>query len=290
MKSKNNGKDFCIFALPGMFCFFAVVIIPFLYGVYLTFTDWNGVSQTKNFIGLKNFAGVMSDRQFWSSLLLTFKYVIVVVLLVNVIAFAIAYLLTRGIKGQNFFRAGFFTPNLIGGIVLGYIWQFVFSRVFVNIGEGTGWNLFEISWLSEPNRAFAALILVSVWQLSGYMILIYVAGFMGLSEDVMEAASIDGASGFAKLKNIVLPLMMSSITICLFLTLSRAFMVYDLNLSLTAGGPYGTTEMAAMHVYEKAFTSRQFGVGQAEALILFIVVACISGLQVYFTKKQEVEA
>lgn len=290
MKSKNNGKDFCMFALPGMFCFFAVVIIPFLYGVYLTFTDWNGVSQTKNFIGLKNFAGVMNDRQFWSSLLLTFKYVIIVVILVNVIAFAIAYLLTRGIKGQNFFRAGFFTPNLIGGIVLGYIWQFVFSRVFVNIGESTGLSLFEISWLSEPNRAFAALILVSVWQLSGYMILIYVAGFMGLSEDVMEAASIDGASGFAKLKNIVLPLMMSSITICLFLTLSRAFMVYDLNLSLTSGGPYGTTQMAAMHVYEKAFTSRQFGVGQAEALILFIVVACISGLQVYLTKKQEVEA
>lgn len=290
MKSKNNGKDFCMFALPGMFCFFAVVIIPFLYGVYLTFTDWNGVSQTKNFIGLTNFAGVVADKQFWSSLLLTFKYVIVVVILVNVIAFAIAYLLTRGIKGQNFFRAGFFTPNLIGGIVLGYIWQFVFSRVFVNIGESTGLGLFEISWLSEPNRAFAALILVSVWQLSGYMILIYVAGFMGLSEDVMEAASIDGASGFAKLKNIVLPLMMSSITICLFLTLSRAFMVYDLNLSLTSGGPYGTTQMAAMHVYEKAFTSRQFGVGQAEALILFIVVACISGLQVYLTKKQEVEA
>lgn len=290
MKSKNKGKDFCMFALPGMFCFFAVVIIPFLYGVYLTFTDWNGVSQSKNFIGFENYAGVIRDRQFWSSMLLTFKYVIVVVILVNVIAFAIAYLLTRGIKGQNFFRAGFFTPNLIGGIILGYIWQFVFSRVFVNIGERTGWSLFEISWLSEPNRAFAALVLVSVWQLSGYMILIYVAGFMGLSEDVMEAASIDGASGWAKMKNIILPLMMSSITICLFLTLSRAFMVYDLNLSLTAGGPYGTTEMAAMHVYEKAFTSRQFGVGQAEALILFIVVACISGLQVYLTKKQEVEA
>lgn len=290
MKSKNKGKDFGIFALPGMFCFFAVVIIPFVYGVYLTFTDWNGVSQTKNFIGIQNFAGVMHDKQFWLSLLLTFKYVIAVVILVNVLAFAIAYLLTRGIKGQNFFRAGFFTPNLIGGIVLGYIWQFVFSRVFVGIGESTGWKLFEISWLSEPNKAFAALVLVSVWQLSGYMILIYVAGFMGLSEDVMEAASIDGASGFAKLKNIILPLMMSSITICLFLTLSRAFMVYDVNLSLTSGGPYGTTEMAAMHVYEKAFTSRQFGVGQAEAFILFIVVACISGLQVYLTKKQEVEA
>lgn len=290
MRSKHNGKDFCIFALPGMFCFVAVVIIPFIYGIYLTLTDWDGVSSVKNFVGLKNFAGVMKDTQFWTSLLLTFKYVILVVILVNVLAFAIAWLLTRGIKGQNFFRAGFFTPNLIGGIVLGYIWQFVFSRVFVKIGENTGWGLFENSWLSDPNKAMAALVIVSVWQLSGYMILIYVAGFMGLSEDVMEAASIDGATGWIKLKNIVMPLMMSSVTICLFLTLSRAFMVYDVNLSLTAGAPYGTTEMAAMHVYEKAFTSRQYGVGQAEAFILFVIVACISGLQVYLTKKKEVEA
>ena len=290
MRSKHKGKDFCMFALPGMFCFFAVVIIPFLYGVYLTFTDWDGVSSEKNFIWFENFKGVIRDGEFWTSLLLTFKYVIMVVVLVNVIAFVIAYLLTRGMKGQNFFRAGFFTPNLIGGIVLGYIWQFVFSRVFVSIGESTGWGLFEASWLSDPDLAFAALVLVTVWQLSGYMILIYVAGFMGLSEDVMEAASIDGASGWMKMRKIVLPLMMSSITICLFLTLSKAFMVYDVNLSLTSGGPYGTTQMAAMHVYEKAFTSRQFGVGQAEALILFIVVACISGLQVYLTKKQEVEA
>ena len=279
-----------MFGLPGMICCFAVVIVPFLYGVYLTLTDWDGVASTKNFIGLRNFAGVVKDSQFWSSLILTFEYVIVVVLLVNVLAFAIAYLLTRGIKGQNFFRAGFFTPNLIGGIVLGYIWQFVFSRAFVSVGESTGWSLFGISWLSTPGKAFAALVLVTVWQLSGYMILIYVAGFMGLSEDVMEAASIDGASGWTQMTHIIMPLMMSSITICLFLTLSRAFMVYDVNLSLTAGGPYGTTEMAAMHVYEKAFTSRQFGVGQAEALILFLVVALISGLQVYFTKKQEVEA
>lgn len=233
MKGKSGGKDFCGFALPGMFCFFAVVILPFIYGIYLTLTDWNGVSAVKHFVGAANFLSVLKDAQFWSSLVLTFKYVIFVVIIVNVLAFAIAYLLTRGIKGQNFFRAGFFTPNLIGGLVLGYIWQFVFSRVFVGIGEATGW---------------------------------------------------------VKLKSIILPLMMSSITICLFLTLSRAFMVYDVNLSLTAGAPYGTTEMAAMHVYEKAFTSRQFGVGQAEALILFVIVAIISGIQVYLTKRQEVEA
>ncbi len=290
MKSQSNGKDFCMFALPGLFCFVAVMIVPFLYGVYLTMTDWNGVSRVKNFVGLTNFGAVVKDVQFWTSLLLTFKYVIFVVVIVNVMAFGIAYLLTRGIKGQNFFRAGFFTPNLIGGIVLGYIWQFVFSRVFVSIGDSTGWSLFEASWLSDPSKAFAALVLVSVWQLSGYMILIYVAGFMGLSEDVMEAASIDGASGWVRMRHIIMPLMMSSVTICLFLTLSRAFMVYDVNLSLTAGAPYGTTEMAAMHVYEKAFTSRQFGAGQAEALVLFLITACISGIQVYLTKKKEVEA
>ncbi len=290
MKSQSNGKDFCMFALPGLFCFLAVVIVPFLYGVYLTMTDWNGVSQVKNFVGLRNFGAVVKDVQFWRSLVLTFKYVIFVVVIVNVMAFGIAYLLTRGMKGQNFFRAGFFTPNLIGGIVLGYIWQFVFSRVFVSIGDTTGWGFFEASWLSDPAKAFAALVMVSVWQLSGYMILIYVAGFMGLSEDVMEAAGIDGASGWVKMRHIIMPLMMSSVTICLFLTLSRAFMVYDVNLSLTAGAPYGTTEMAAMHVYEKAFTSRQFGTGQAEALVLFLITACISGIQVYLTKKKEVEA
>lgn len=171
------------------------------------------MASVKNFVGLENFGGVMRDSQFWTSLLLTFKYVVFVVVIVNVIAFAIAYLLTRGIKGQNFFRAGFFTPNLIGGIVLGYIWQFVFSRVFVSIGETTGWKLFEASWLSDPTNAFVALVVVSVWQLSGYMILIYVAGFMGLNEDVMEAASIDGATGWVKLKSIILPLMVASMII-----------------------------------------------------------------------------
>ena len=283
-------RQFLMFAGVTTAVFVAVVIVPFLYGIYLTLTSWDGVSKQKPFVGLANYAATFADGAYWQAMGRTFLYSVIAVVLVNVVAFILAFLVTSGVKGQNFFRAGFFTPNLIGGIVLGYIWQFVFSRAFVSIGESTNWSLFEVSWLSTPGKAFAALVLVSVWQLSGYMILIYVAGFMGLSEDVMEAASIDGASGWRRMINIVMPLMMSSITICLFLTLSRAFMVYDVNLSLTAGGPYSSTEMAAMHVYEKAFTSRQFGAGQAEALILFLVVACISGLQVYFTKKQEVEA
>ena len=221
---------------------------------------------------------------------LTLRYVACSVILVNVIAFFLAYLLTSGMKGQNFFRTGFFTPNLIGGVVLGFIWQFIFSRVFVAIGKKLGVTAFITSWLSQPNTAFWALVLVSVWQLAGYMMLIYIAGFTGLSNDVLEAASIDGATGFKRMQHIIMPLMVPSIVICIFMTLSRSFMVYDINLTLTGGEPYGTTRLVAMHVYEKAFTSRNYGVGQAEALFLFVVVAIISGIQVSLGRKKEVAA
>ena len=283
-------KNMCIFALPGIFVFCAVVIIPFIYGFYLTLTDWNGVSQVKNLVGFTNYGEVFKDADFWNSMLLTLKYVLFSVLLVNLVAFLLAYMLTNGVKGQNFFRTGFFTPNLIGGVVLGFIWQFIFSRVLVNFGEATGWGIFSTSWLSDPNKAFWSMVIVTVWQLSGYMMIIYIAGFTGLSTDVMEAASIDGATGFQRLKSIILPLMVPSFVICLFLTLSRAFMVYDVNLTLTGGEPYGTTRLVAMHVYEKAFTARNYGVGQAEALFLFLIVACISGVQIYMGKRKEVEA
>ena len=262
MRSKNGGKEFCFFALPGLFCFLAVVIVPFIYGVYLTLTDWDGVAAVKNFVGLENFAGVMKDGAFWDSLLLTFKYVILVVIIVNVIAFAIAFLLTRGIKGQNFFRAGFFTPNLIGGIVLGYIWQFVFSRVFVSIGEATGWKLFEVSWLSDPTKAFVALVVVSVWQLSGYMMMIYIAQIQNIPDSVLEAAQIDGATGWKKLKSIIFPLMMPAFTIGLFLSISNSFKLFDQNLSLTGGGPVNSTQMLALNIYNTAFGENRFGLAR----------------------------
>lgn len=283
-------KNLCIFALPGCLVFCCVVILPFIYGFYLTLTDWDGVSKTKNIVGLSNYFEVFQDANFWSSMGLTLKYVAASLLLVNVIAFLLAYALTNGIKGQNFFRTGFFTPNLIGGVVLGFIWQFIFSRVFVSVGQKVGWGILSKSLLSDPDKAFWALVIVTVWQLSGYMMLIYIAGFTGLSVDVLEAAKIDGATGFQRLRSIIIPLMVPSFVICLFLTLSRAFMVYDVNLTLTGGEPYGSTRLVAMHVYEKAFTSRNYGVGQAEALILFFIVACISGIQVYIGKKKEVEA
>lgn len=155
---------------------------------FLPDTDRLGWSQqSKNIIGVQNYISVFKDTAFWSSMGLTLKYVVLSVILVNAVAFLLAYALTNGIKGQKFFRAGFFTPNLIGGVVLGFIWQFVFSRVLVNMGKSTGWGLFSTSWLADPNKAFWSMVIVTVWQLSGYMMLIYIAGFTGLSTDVLEA-------------------------------------------------------------------------------------------------------
>jgi raffinose/stachyose/melibiose transport system permease protein len=289
-KPREKILNLIIFALPGIFIFLAVVIVPFLYGFYLTLTDWDGISATKNIVGISNYLEVFKDSDFWVSMLLTLKYVFFSVILVNLVGFLLAYALTNGLKGQNFFRTGFFTPNLIGGVVLGFIWQFIFSRVLINVGKSTGLALFSTSWLSDPTKAFWALVVVTVWQLSGYMMLIYIAGFMGLSTDVLEASSIDGATGYQKMTKVIIPLMVPSFVVCLFLTLSRAFMVYDVNLTLTGGEPYGTTRLIAMHVYEKAFTARNYGVGQAEALFLFLIVAVISGIQIYIGKKKEVEA
>jgi raffinose/stachyose/melibiose transport system permease protein len=271
-----------------VFC--AVVIVPFIYGLYLTFTSWDGVSKTKPFVGLTNYINTFSDTAYWQALGRTFFYSIIAVILVNVVAFILAFLVTSGVKGQNFFRAGFFVPNLIGGIVLGYIWKFVFNRALVAIGEAMGSKFLSTSLLSTTGGAMFCLIVVSVWQYAGYMMLIYVAGFMSVSEDVIEAAKIDGCTNMQTITHISVPLMVSSFVQCLFLTITRCFMVYDVNLSLTNGEPYGSSVLAAMHVYNTAFTYKNYGTGQAEALILFVVCAIVGVLQVYIGKKAEVSA
>jgi raffinose/stachyose/melibiose transport system permease protein len=268
----------------------AVVIVPFIYGLYLTFTSWDGVSVSKPFVGLTNYASTFKDAAFWHALLRTAIYSVISVILVNVVAFILAFLVTSGVKGQNFFRAGFFVPNLIGGIVLGYIWKFVFNRAFVSLGNALSIGALSTSWLATTNGAMLCLIIVSVWQYAGYMMLIYVAGFMSVSNDVIEAAKIDGCTNMQTIVHISVPLMVSSFVQCLFLTITRCFMVYDVNLSLTNGEPFNSSVMAAMHVYNTAFTYKDYGTGQAEALVLFIVCAVVGVLQVYIGKKAEVSA
>ncbi len=293
MRTKSTSykiKEFLMFAGVTTFVFGAVVIIPFLYGLYLTFTSWDGISKNKPFVGFSNYIAAFQDTAYWQSLGRTLIYSAIAVVLVNVVAFLLAYMLTSGVKGQNFFRAGFFIPNLIGGIVLGYVWKFVFNRAFVKIGETLSIGALANSWLATPNGALMCMIIVSVWQYAGYMMLIYIAGFMSVSEDVIEAASIDGCNSFQSMIHMSVPLMRSSFVQCLFLTITRCFMVYDVNLSLTNGEPFNSSVMAAMHVYNQAFKYKNYGTGQAEALILFIICAIVGGLQVYIGKKGEVQA
>ena len=281
--------QFLMFAGPATILFAAVVIVPFFYGLYLTFTGWDGVAANKPFVGLQNYKDAFADTAYWDALGRTVVYSVISVVLVNIVAFALAYLVTSGLKGQNFFRAGFFIPNLIGGIVLGYVWKFMFNRAFVAIGTAVVGHDTS-SLLGTTNGALFALILVSVWQYAGYMMLIYVAGFMGVDDSLREAALIDGCSNGQAMRHVIIPLMRASFVQCIFLSTTRCFMVYDLNLSLTKGEPFNSSVMAAMHVYNKAFVYKNYGVGQAEALILFIICAVIGMIQVYVGKKGEVAA
>jgi raffinose/stachyose/melibiose transport system permease protein len=282
-------RQILMFAGPGTILFFCVVIVPFIYGLYLTFTSWDGVSANKPFVGFANYAAAFSDSAYWIALGRTAIYSIFAVVFINVLAFALAYLVTSGVKGQNFFRAGFFVPNLIGGIVLGYVWKFVFNRAYVAIASAiTGAP--ATSPLATTGGAMFCLIFVSVWQYAGYMMLIYVAGFMSVSDSLKEAAMIDGCTPSQAMRNVTIPLMRSSFVQCIFLSITRCFVVYDVNLSLTKGEPFNTSVMAAMHVYNTAFTYKNYGMGQAEALILFIVCAIVGVTQVMIGKKGEVEA
>lgn len=292
MKKKKINQMFLFlgFAGPAILAFGFVIGWAFVNGVMMSFTDWNGIAENFNMVGLSNYGKAFHDINFWQSLGRTFRYVAGVVLAVNILAFLLAYLLTKGYKGQGIYRTGFFIPNLIGGVVLGIVWKFIFSEALVQMGKAPLFSTFADNWLSKPDTAMLAMILVAVWQMAGYFMIIYMAGIIAVPKDVLEAASLDGASGFYAVRKIILPLIMPSITICSFLSIKSAFMVYDVNLTLTAGGPYKSTVMASMHVYNKAFKYNDFGIGQAEALILFLIVAVITVIQVTLTKKKEVES
>lgn len=287
-KKRKNARLFCEFVVPPMLIWALVVIVPLVYGLYLTLTDWNGLSSAYNIIGFQNYADVFSDSTFLDSLLKTFIYVFFVVVLSNVLGIILALLLTAGIRMQSIFRTCFFASNMIGGIVMGYIWNYIFSFAMTKIGEMTSIGILETSWLTNPVMAMVALIVVTVWQLSGYLMVIYVAGFSNIPSEVLEAARIDGTNSWQLFRMIKLPMIMSSVTICTFMAISKAFMSFDVNLSLTGGGPFKSTELLALKIYQTAFSNFEYGKGQAEAVVLFVIVAIISIIQVTISKRKEV--
>lgn len=273
-----------MFGLAPLAVFTLVLVIPFVRGVYFTFTDWNGFKITK-FVGLENYVAVFHDDAFWHSLWMTLGYVGASLVLVNLVAFGLALLVTIPMRGVNGLRTVFFIPNLIGGVILGLIWQFLFGQALPLILSG----IFKTNWLLDTTTAFWAMVIVTVWQMSGYMMIIYVTALMGIDQETLEASSLDGATGVRQMLLIKIPLIASAFTISLFLTMRNAFMAYDVNLALTGGGPYRTTELISLHVFKEAFGFGHFGTGQAQAVIMFIVVTIAALTQVIISKRFEVQ-
>lgn len=289
-KSSQMMQQF-IFVGPALFFFMLIIAAPFLLGMYYSFTEWNGASKDPVWVGFANFTKIFTDDPaFLKSFTFTALFTLAGVLLTNLIGFFLAYFLTKPLKTKNVLRTVFFMPNVIGGLLLGFIWQFIFVRGFASLGEVTGLAFFNLPWLGDATTAFWAIVIVFVWQTAGYLMVIYISSLNNVPTEVLEAAQIDGATRGQMLRSIIVPLIMPGVTVCLFLAISWSFKMFDLNLSLTKGGPFRSTESLALNIYNEAFVNGRYGLGTAKALIFFIVVAIITSIQVRLTKSREVEA
>ena len=276
-------KYWPVFLLPTLAAFIIGFIWPFIWGIYLSFHKFTTISKT-TFVGLANYVKVFEDATFVNAFWFTAKFTIVSTIVINVIAFMLALALTRGLKGTNVFRTVFFLPNLIGGIVLGYIWQILLNGILTNLG---------LPLLALDARyGFWGLIILMCWQQIGYMMIIYIAGLQNVPGDLLEAASIDGATSFQTLIKVKLPMVMPSITICSFLTLTNSFKLFDQNLALTGGEPAKASQMLALNIYDTFYARsgpQWKGIGQAKAVVFFLLVIVIALVQLYFTRRKEVQ-
>ncbi len=281
MVGKAVRKWWALFALPTFAAFIIGFLVPFIMGIYLSFTKFTTVTDAK-WVGLRNYSGVFSDKEFIHALWYTAAFTVITTIVVNVVAFAIAYMLTKTMRGSNFFRSVFFMPNLIGGIILGYIWLLLLNGVLAKWGRSITFS---------GTYGFWGMVLLVCWQQIGYMMIIYIAGMQSLPGDVIEAAAVDGASGRQTLTKVIIPLMMPSITVCSFLTVTNGFKMFDQNLALTNGAPSNSSELLALNIFRTFYGRIGFeGVGQAKAVVFFVIVAVIVLLQNRLTTSKEVAA
>ena len=279
---KTYKKYFALFVLPTLIAFTLFFIVPFIMGIVLSFCKFTTVTNA-HWVGIANYVKAFSNKDFMNALLFTVKFTVVSVITINVISFALAYGLTRGLKGTNIFRTIFFMPNLIGGIVLGYIWQLLINGVLAH---------FNVTITADPKYGFWGMVILTNWQLIGYMMIIYIAGLNNVSPDLVEAAQIDGATSRQILFKIKLPMIMPSVTICTFLTLTNGFKMFDQNLSLTGGDPGKQSQLLALNIYDTFYARsgpQWKGIGQAKAVVFFILVVAIALIQLKATSSKEVQ-
>jgi len=280
---------FWAFVGPLVFAFFVVVVMPFLWGIYYSFTEWNGIVRSQvEWVGLRNYFDLFEDEQFIYSFWFTARFAVVSVILINGIGFALALMVTQPLRSSNTLRTVFFMPNLIGGLILGFVWQFIFIQVFSALADVLHLEFLR-GWLSTPETGFWGLVILMTWQMAGYTMVIYIAALQSIPGELLEAAEIDGSTLWSKTRHIIIPLVAPAFTINMFLMLSNAFKLYDQNLSLTNGGPFNSTQMLAMNIYNTAFQFDKMGYAQAKAVIFFMVVATVSIIQVRMNKRREVE-
>ena len=290
-------KWFFPLALPSMILFVVVILVPFLLGALYSFTSWRGTYFSggglwESFVGLQNYQAAFQNQKFLDAFWYTIKFTVIAVITINVTALALALMVTKISRLSGIFRTIFFLPNMLGGLALGFIWQFIFQIVFSQILFGPE-SLLPIPFLQnmtqDNTKALFALAILVTWQMAGYMMIIYITGLNNIPYDLYEAAEIDGANSWQKLRSITLPLVAPAFTVGLFLSLSNCFKLYDQNLALTNGGPFDSTEMIALNIYNTAFRYNDLGLAQAKAVIFLVIVAAIGLTQLYFSKRKEVE-
>ncbi len=290
-KTLRNGLDFALFVGPGLLSVLVATLIPFCMNLYFSLFDWNGVSRSMEFVGFKNFVKLFTiDKQFAKDAWFTARFSILFVILVNVLAVVLALILSKPHPVANFARSCFYITNVISLVAIGFIWKFIFGPGFTSLADATGIGLFDISWLGTPRYAFYAVMLVTLWQMVGFYTIIYIAGITNISRDVLEAARIDGCTGLRHFRRITLPLIMPSVTVCVFQSLTYAFKLFDVILVLTEGGPGKATQTIAYNIYFEAFVRANYGYATAKSVVFFVAVLLITGIQLRFFKDREVEA
>lgn len=290
-KKLKNAVSFLIFTFPAVLLILLFVEIPFLANIGYSFTKWNGLERTPTFIGVENYRELFTlDSGVLEAIGFTLKFGFSVTVLLNLISLVLAVLLdNHRLKGRNALRAVYYIPNIISLIIIGYIWKFVFTRGFEVFHQWTGWELFRWSWLGDPKLAFYSVLLVSLWQGVGFYMIVYLAGLQSIPQETVEAAIIDGAGRLRQFWSVTLPLLMPSVTFCIFLSLINGVKLFDIPLSLTFGGPGTATTSIAFDIYKEAFTFNRFGYATAKSVVLFIVTIVFSFIQLSIFKKREVE-